>query len=297
MDIESISMIISKTRDMGCKYRIYTNGTLISDVPSDFFTPFEVIFVSLDGDREAHDKYRGRGTYDKIMKNIQDLRRTGCRKIIGRITVEEETNLYESVNNLIGATTDIYWQIVNKPRFSDARAFVMNYNKNMEQLLDLWIGQLRWNSILNLIPFQSVVSQLLFSDGEKRNVKSFRCGAGNGYQAIDLEGNIYWCDEYVGGKKGIIGHISEMPHDLHYLNHKDIFVDCQECDIEDVCLGRCRKCLSEYTDDHIRNYCIATRHMVTIIKRHLKEIRSIVQRNHISPGDLYPAPHCTEEIP
>ncbi len=76
IDIKSISEIISRTKNIKCKYRIYTNGTLISDIPNDFFIPFEVIFVSLDGDKQAHDKYRGRGTYDKIIKNIQKRKRT-----------------------------------------------------------------------------------------------------------------------------------------------------------------------------------------------------------------------------
>lgn len=60
-------------------YRVTTNGTLINDVIIDFFIKYNFsVTISLDGDKEAHDKNRkfrdGRGSFDLILKNLSKIR-------------------------------------------------------------------------------------------------------------------------------------------------------------------------------------------------------------------------------
>lgn len=297
LGVDSILRVMRATEDFNCRYRVYTNGTLLENVPRDLLSRFEVVYVSLDGDRIAHERHRGKGTYDQILKSIALLRDVGVSKIVGRITVEEDTNLVESVSSLVGIVTDIYWQVVNKPVFTNGKGFAERYANHIDGLLELWVKGLDKRLIINMIPFQAVLSQLLFPDEWHAPKASFRCGAGNGYRSIDLEGNIYWCDEYIGNPAGIIGTITNPILEANSPGHKELFEDCTQCDVEAICLGRCRKCLTEYSDTHKREYCVMTKHMIHQVRERLLHIRSIVDQKRITPSELYPTPHCTEEIP
>jgi len=296
LEYSLIRNFIQKSADLDLAYLLFTNGLLIDKVPLDVLNHIDILFISLDGDRESHNKHRGPNTYDVILNNLKKVRGRLKSHIIARITVEEETNIYQSVRNVIHWVDSVYWQIVNKPRFHHPETFLENYKHHLSQLWEYWLSSFERGKLLKLIPFQAVVSSLLSFDRGGR--PSFRCGCGSSFQAIDPEGNVYECDEYVGDPKGVVGNIHNgKPIVLSGLSHKEVFKDCKVCDITDICLGRCRKCLKEFSPDQIRNYCELTRHLVKTIAHHLPRIRKIMHTKGLTPGDIYPEPHCTEEIP
>ena len=55
-----------------------TGGTLVPG-KVDLLRDVDIVFVSLDGDREVHDCHRGEGTFDRTMAGIDALRREGIR--------------------------------------------------------------------------------------------------------------------------------------------------------------------------------------------------------------------------
>jgi len=55
--------------------QIVTNGTLGTDYPE-----ADLVFLSLDGMKEAHDKIRGNGTWDKVVANLQQNAR--CNVVV-----------------------------------------------------------------------------------------------------------------------------------------------------------------------------------------------------------------------
>ncbi|MDR1690981.1 MAG: radical SAM protein [Candidatus Methanoplasma sp.] len=65
--------LIRAGREIGYNNIGYTtNGTNV------FFTDSDVISISLDGPKEIHDAIRGEGVYDKLMKNLDELRFDGA---------------------------------------------------------------------------------------------------------------------------------------------------------------------------------------------------------------------------
>ena len=71
----------AKKRGIFLEVSIVTNGTLLKQSHVDFFIKHRVSArISIDGDRETHDKHRpfkegnGRSSFDVVMKNIQELK-------------------------------------------------------------------------------------------------------------------------------------------------------------------------------------------------------------------------------
>ena len=291
-----IYTIIQKTSHLNLSYILYTNGLLLDKTPLNILNSLDVIFVSIDGDRTSHEKHRGLNTYDKIIENIKTIKPKLKGKMIGRLTIEEDTNVYLSVTNILDHVDGVYWQIVNKSKFVDSKLFIDRYKQGITHLFNFWLKNFKKGTILNIIPFQAVISSMVY--GYKKDGKSFRCGAGYNYQAIDVNGNVYWCDEYVGDQKGVGGNINNGDIiRLPYKAHIDIFEDCKNCEVSNICLGRCRKCLEEYSIEQKRTYCSMTKYMIRLISQHIGEINKIIRERNYTLTEFYSLPYCTEEIP
>src|SRR6202023_1479896 len=67
----------TQKRDMGIRINVITNGLLLTEEVVDRLLPCGLngIKVTLDGDRDTHDRMRplrgGQGTFDRIVENIR----------------------------------------------------------------------------------------------------------------------------------------------------------------------------------------------------------------------------------
>ena len=74
--------LIREAKSLGFySVQIVTNGTLSTDYPE-----ADLVFLSLDGMQEAHDRIRGSGTWDKVAANLQ--KNTRCNVVV-----------YSAINN------------------------------------------------------------------------------------------------------------------------------------------------------------------------------------------------------
>jgi len=292
---ELMERMVDLTEGMGLERASLTNGTLLHRAPDQLLERLDALLVSVDGDRQSHERHRGRGTYDRIISNLRSLRSRPHPPVVARITVEEETDIFRSVSNLAGLTDAVYWQIVSKPRFRDPEGFARRYERRVVELVDFWLEGLRRGALVKIIPFHAIAATMLF--GYQRGAPSFRCGAGWGLQVIDLDGTVYWCDEYTGDPKGAVGSIYDGNIDLGYEPHTALFPDCTRCHVAQVCLGRCKKCLKEYEPDHVRVYCRLTRRLIDAIAERLDQIGKAVERLGLDEEAFLDFPSCTEEIP
>lgn len=294
-DYKVAEKFIKKTKNFGWLYSMYTNGLLLNSVPIDTLKLFDIILVSLDGDKKAQEKHRGIGTYKRVVDGIKRIKPKIKATIIGRTTVTPETDIFKSVTNSLKYVDFVHWQIANMPKFYDADKFIKNYEKGVEKLFIFWLSNLKNGKLLNIIPFQAIVASLIFKYPNHKF--SFRCNVGRKLKTIDVDGNVYWCDEYVGNKKGLVGNINDPSTKLAYKKHTDLFEDCKKCEVSNICRGRCRKMLESYSINHIRNYCRLTKSLIEVIARHKKELALVLKDKNYDLKSFYNIPECTEEIP
>jgi len=273
--------IIARTSHIDLNYSIYTNGLVLDSLPDSILEKLQSVFVAIDGDKEVHETYKPLGSYDKVLRNVNTLRNKTKTQFIARITMEESTNIFHSVMNLLDHFDHVHWQIVNKESFRDPTTLIENYSFNVQMLFNEWKKALRLGIVLNIIPFNRIVLSLL----KNENLLSFRCGCGSSTQAIDINGNIFTCDEYIGNQKNSIGNIQDNNYNLIcYISHQELFDDCVKCDVSSICLGRCRKLLETQSAEHIRIYCALTKALLNTIMLSLDEIKQIIKEQKI---DLY----------
>src|SRR3989304_5013576 len=60
-------------------FMIQTNGLLLDRLDSDYVNRFHTILVSVDGDQALTDHYRGKGTFRKVINNLNLIVKNGFR--------------------------------------------------------------------------------------------------------------------------------------------------------------------------------------------------------------------------
>lgn len=81
-----------------------------------------------------------------------------------------------------------------------------------------------------------------FSDIHNSKIRTKACGAGNNLYAIDIDGDIYPCQRFVGNKEISLGNVFKND-DLQkkFLEEINInkFTKCNTCWIRNLCVGGC----------------------------------------------------------
>ncbi|MCX6762887.1 MAG: SPASM domain-containing protein [Candidatus Moranbacteria bacterium] len=292
---QTINKFIKKLQNTNIRFAVYTNGLMLDEFPEDIIKKIDAILVSADGDKRTQEAHRGKGTYRKVLQNIDATRKKTKAFFVGRMTVDEKTDLYKSTIGLLKHTDAAHWQIANIPSFKNPRKFINKYEKSLIKLFDYWLSSFKKGKNLNIIPFQAIITSFIFNYPKEKY--SFRCEVGKSLQTIDTDGKIYWCDELVGNKKALIGKITDKRVKNDYKNHRELFNDCKTCSISKICLGRCRKCLEFYAPEHNRVYCRLTKILVNTIAERLDEIKKIIKEERLTLNKFYTMRSLMEEIP
>jgi len=240
--IEKIKQIMDAVRAK--HFVIQTNGLHLNKLEPEYMNKLSSIFVSIDGDEELTNYYRGKGVYQRIIKNVKLIRRNGFEgEIIARMTTMEETDIYKQImwllNNPDYSFPSIHWQLDagfwknDFPKRPFAKWVEENYNPGIRQLVKFWVDFMeREGKVLRLYPFLGVTQSLL--KGEK---SLLRCGSGWINYSIQTDGHIIPCPIMNGMKDYYLCHI----HNAHPLKLRKVYVGhpCIKCEILHECGGRC----------------------------------------------------------
>ena len=93
----------------GYKFVIQTNGLLLNKLKNKYLKNFHSILVSIDGRPEITDNYRSKDVYKKIIENCKLITRKKFNgDLIARMTVSENTDIYEDVTHLLNLKNPIF---------------------------------------------------------------------------------------------------------------------------------------------------------------------------------------------
>jgi len=287
LEAERIIKIIDSLKNTNVKFRIQTNGKLFDKLPIEYFKKIDKILVSIDGDKERTDFNRGKGTYEKVMKNIETIRKEGYYgEIIARMTISLP-DICEQVKHLIDSGfTSIHWQLdagffkfdFDKEKFEK---FVEKYNKEISKLINFWILDMKKNKrVLMLYPFVAIVESLL--KGEKTKL---RCGAGHSGYAITTDGKIVACPIMNNIKDFEAGNLETLPEKLKKF---EVGSDCLKCDVKDLCGGRCLywNKAGLWPEEGNRLICKTIKHLISELQKNIFLIRKLIEEKIINEKDF-----------
>lgn len=305
LEKETIKNIMDKLPNT--TFMLQTNGIFLDKFEASYLNKMKTILVSIDGNAAHTNERRGKKVYEKVIKNLQKIRKNGCKAhIIARMTVDETCNIYENVKHL-ATTTDftfdgIHWQIDAQFWAGDYenRNFkewsLKTYNPQISELINWWLITKETKKELPIIyPFTGIMKSLL-----TKEPTPLRCGAGHSVLGIQTDGAITACPITAGYKPLYMGSIQKSK--LEEIKEKPMLPTepCLKCDIKNICGGRClyankSKLWGEKGFDEV---CDTVRHLVLELQQKVPHIQTAIEKKVLSVKDFdYETYNGTEIIP
>ena len=288
------------------KFILQTNGMLLHRLDSEYVNKLDTILVSIDGDRELTDYYRGKGVYEQVIKNLRQLPDRGfVGEAIARMTVGRETRIDHAARSLIfneDLFDSIHWQLdalfwhndYDKDGFS--RWAEAQYIPEVRNLIELWVRHMKdHREVLRIYPFVGIMRSLLLNEPSK-----LRCGAGWTMFNIQTDGNITPCPVMSGMKDFYLGNIEHTdPSDL---TSRAVLVSepCTDCAVYSICGGRClyANVTKLWGEEGFRLVCSTVEDLIDALRSTMATIRRFVSEGTVLLGDFdHPMYNSCEIIP
>jgi uncharacterized protein len=289
---EAIKQIMDSAKPR--HFMIQTNGLLLDKLAPEYVNRFHTILVSIDGDEALTDYYRGKGTFRKVMDNVKLIVQNGFRgELIARMTVMEQTDIYKQVTWLVGNDeypfSSVHWQLNagfwanDYARRNFKRWSTESYVPGVERLARFWVDHMEEKrAVLRLYPLLGIANSLLSNE----DVSLLRCGGGWINYAIQTDGQIIPCPAMWGMKNYYLGHLSNA----HPLKLKKFFViePCTECDIFNVCGGRClyANITKRWSSEAYATVCGTVRALVNAVNTEIPRINKLINDGKVSLNDF-----------
>lgn len=205
---------LGQSRGVPVAFSITTNGTLLTAEDAEFFERFGFhVTISIDGDRETHDRLRpyksGRGSYDGIIARIRPLVEQQDRaQVSARVTVTPQNlRLVATLQELIqmGFYSVGFSPMLSSPTGRDQMnthdlsamlAQMIDCGREFERRL---LARQRW-------PFSNMQSAL--HEIHRGTHRPYPCGAGGGYMGVSADGELFACHRFVEDANGHMGNLS-----------------------------------------------------------------------------------------
>jgi len=233
---------------------LQTNGTLIDNNLAGFLSENKfLVGVSFDGPEYIHDHYRvfpgGRGTFKKVMKGIEILKKNNVNFNILVLVNDFNINKIEEIYRFMVSNSYYFHQYIPCVEF-DSNGNLQPFSINGEQwgnflikLFDLWYRDDMHKVSIGL--FDSIINYII-------NGKSTICYMGNNcnhYLVVEHNGDVYPCDFFVSEdlKLGNINENSwgELINNKTYINFSraksEYSFICNSCKYLEYCYGDCLK--------------------------------------------------------
>lgn len=245
--------IISKERSI--RNSIQTNGTLITDEWAVFFKENRFgVGVSLDGDKEDHNRFRinhtGCGTFDNTVRGIKILQKYGIKPSI--IQTVTKANVNHASKNFKFFVEEIgldsfginpYLDLSESNKSMNGQSLS---NDSLTELLvgytNLWLE--RDDKSLRVREIDSHLSGLF--DKRARNCTfNDSCRA---FCSIDYDGKVFPCDRLSGDHNFCLGTLTEKPLKEIFFSEKwrdfacktqELPEDCTSCEWKHSCNNGC----------------------------------------------------------
>jgi len=288
------------------QFILQTNGILLHKLKPEFINKLATVLVSIDGSKELTDYYRGKGVYERVIKEVKLLRERGfAGEVIARMTVGMETKIDREVWALLlngELFNSVHWQLdalfwhndYDKERF--LRWVNGDYNPRVRVLIDKWVRHMKdHGKVLRIYPLVGITQSLLLNEPTK-----LRCGAGWTMFNIQTDGNITPCPVMAGLKDFYLGNIRHTdPSDLV---SRAVFVSepCTSCGIYPICGGRClyANVTKLWGEEGFQLVCTTVHHLINALKDAIPIIEHLISERRILLENFgYPKYNSCEIVP
>ena len=247
------------------KLTLTTNGMLLNDEAVKWLNDNNISLVlSLDGRKEIHDAMRpdstGHGSYDRALKNFRKLvdSRNGDNYYLRGTYTKKNLDFTSDVLDLNDKGFDILSVepvVLKDSPLGFTEADLPRINEEYDRLTYAYLKRQRDGKGFFFFHFN-----VDLSNGPCVAKRLSGCGAGHEYFAVDVNGDLYPCHQFVGRDKYKLGSVfngvedpqnwSEYFRQSHVLNKPK----CRECWARFFCSGGCHANADLFNDDIRKPY-------------------------------------------
>ena len=218
--------------------QLVCNGTLLTRSVVDTLQKHGVLFgVSIDGNKDINDKYRGKGVYDRvigILSAIENKDYIGCASTIGN----EVFPLLESIDELGKTFKTLSYRLCRGDGFRLNAKSARSWKKEYERVGYQLLSDIRQNYIdrfLLLMNGDDWFGRFLCKAfGKQKTIN--RCDAGIARFAVGINGDIYPCSASIG--IGAPMQEGELSKNAEAQQYRQALI-CQSCPYKFYCGGPC----------------------------------------------------------
>ncbi|OAG27873.1 radical SAM protein [Thermodesulfatator autotrophicus] len=278
------------------RFMVITNGMLIDRVYKNFPEIIQDVWlfsISIDGQKEQHESIRIGTSLEKIQQNLSILRKSTRSKILMWSTLREEQSLKDCFLEFLYLYQEklvdffFYHFAETEEPFKNFNAYIKQYEKDFNYLLDTYLDYLKKNIVLPITHLNELIAFLL--SGHKRGHTA--CGVELATNFDLVGGKILACadlpPELALGQITPDGQVSLSLESLPSLVAYKNYLSCDICGIEPYCGGRCPVQALTGSVERTLAYCQLLRLHVGMVIERLPEIKRHLERLSISYQDLY----------
>lgn len=271
-------------------FMLQTNAIRLKQLEPEYVKRLHTILVSVDGRRTTTDYYRGVGTYDKVIENIKWVRDTGFPgDLVARMAVSEHSVIFEEVSHLLDIIykdrrlfDNVHWQLDvfwSGEEWNDLDGWInKRYNPGITRLIERWVGRMQQgDGVEGIVPFKAIMGALLTG----RKVRMW-CGAGRDAFSIMPDGRILCCPICPEFEFANVGELrTSSPNAIR--NLMDVEDPCLECDILDICGGRCLFANKArlWGEEGYKKVCGTVRHLITELRRVKPTVEDLIKKGTV----------------
>lgn len=256
IEFESIKKIVRYAQDLAASrgkvvsFSITTNGLMLDNEKISFFRDNSVdVMVSVDGDKEAHDRHRplknGEGSANLIFPRIAELLETlpdspARATIVDSFRTPKE--IKRSLHELGFRNTGL--SVASGTLFDDVGVRTVS-SQGMAELIEEEAASLlhliTQRDIEGLSNFDSAIVHYV-SDFLAGRKSYYPCGAGRQMLAVSAEGDLFPCHRFVGIRKYRVGNIhdkSNVSLPVFEGSPVELSGECSMCFAKNLCGGAC----------------------------------------------------------
>ncbi len=223
----------------GFRLGIVTNGTMIDRHLDVLREHFHHIYVSVDGNREIHDKIRGAGVFDKVASNLALLRGGKAKISIMSVISSDNLSILPQLPETLCALDcdEVLLQemiYVTREEAADYKRWMLDCFKTEAAEIESWIGQPvdeeKKQSALSYIHTQSYSKPVIYLP---HGVADHPCLSPFSHIHIAWNGNVLYCTDFYDFSAGNVK--SQSIIEIFHNEKSDLYR-------KEIQLGHCVTC-------------------------------------------------------
>ena len=232
---------------------LQTNGTLLNEkdilVLSNLLSKYDTVQISLDGPKEIYESIKGKGLWDKVIKNIILLKDVGITVTINTVPTKSNINYLDTLAKIVprvdgfGASPLAVFNKRDLHLIPDPK-LAIDIEKKVERILEKrgirYLGGIRGE----LCQYISTIKNISF-DIKSEKIKNIHCDAGITKFHIAANGDVYPC-VYLQFPKFLMGNVLREDIEKIWYNWDPSLLKrnlkntvCEKCPYISLCKGGC----------------------------------------------------------